>query len=67
MGKAELETIWDDLRAELLYTGDPRKKLLVDVMDGVMNLYRAKLSISNGHIPKDDGIQSCDDCSANAI
>ncbi len=67
MGKAELDIVWDDLRSELLYTGDPRKKLLVDVVDGVMELYRARLSITNGHGPKDNDIDICDDCSANAI
>jgi hypothetical protein len=45
MGKAErdmyLDMYWDDLRAELLQTRDPRKELLVDVMDDVMESYRA--------------------------
>jgi hypothetical protein len=61
MGNADLEKIWPSLRAELLNTGDPRKKLLVEVVDGAMR------SVRNVNGPQDDGLGFCDDCSANEI
>jgi hypothetical protein len=71
LGKAQrdmyLNMYWDDLRSELLHTGDPRKELLVDVIDDVMELYRAKLSIRNIYASRGNGIQSDDDYYANAI
>ncbi len=67
MGKPELSQFWEDLRLELLNTGDMRKKILVEVMDVVMKSYRENVPSHGVNIPKNDGIQSCDDCSANAI
>jgi hypothetical protein len=67
MGKPELSKFWEELRLELLNTGDMRKKILVEVMDVVMKSYRENLTSRGVNIPKNDGIQSCDDCSANAI
>jgi hypothetical protein len=64
---SELANYWDDLRDELLDTRDPRKVKLVEVMDDVMDQYRAKVSASNGYPPDDDDLLSCDDCSANAM
>jgi hypothetical protein len=66
MGNADLEKIWPSLRAELLNTGDPRKKLLVEVVDGAMR-HRAVRSVRNVNGPQDDGLGFCDDCSANEI
>jgi hypothetical protein len=71
MGRAQrdmyLDMHWDDLRSELLSTGDPRKELLVDVMDGVMESYRAKLSIRNDYAPQGSSFQSEDGYSANGL
>jgi hypothetical protein len=62
-----LDMYWDDLRAELLQTRDPRKELLVDVMDDVMESYRAKLLIRCVYRPEDTGIHSYNEYSTNVI
>jgi hypothetical protein len=71
MGKAErdmyLDMYWDDLREELLHTRDPRKELLVDAMDDVMESYRAKLLIRCAYGREDNGIHSDNEYSVNAI
>jgi hypothetical protein len=41
-----LDIYWDTLRVELLNTGDPRKKALVDLVDDTMALSKGQPAVS---------------------